>query len=50
MHRGVTQEEIGRAGLFLLSDLSSGVTGEVIFCDVGYNIMGVAMNRMVQEK
>ena len=50
MHRGVTQKEIGRAGLFLLSDLSSGVTGEVIFCDAGYNIMGVAMNRIVQEK
>jgi enoyl-[acyl-carrier protein] reductase I len=50
MHRGVTQEEIGRAGLFLLSDLSSGITGETIFCDAGYNIMGMAMNRILQEK
>jgi enoyl-[acyl-carrier protein] reductase I len=47
MHRGVTQEEVGRAALFLLSDLSSGVTGEVLFCDAGYNIMGFAMNRIV---
>jgi enoyl-[acyl-carrier protein] reductase I len=46
MHRGVTQEEVGRTALFLLSDLSSGVTGEVVFCDAGYNIMGAAMNRI----
>lgn len=44
MHRGVTQEEVGRTALFLLSDLSSGVTGEILFCDAGYNIMGYAMN------
>jgi enoyl-[acyl-carrier protein] reductase I len=46
MHRGVTQEEVGRTALFLLSDLSSGITGEIVFCDAGYNIMGAAMNRM----
>jgi enoyl-[acyl-carrier protein] reductase I len=44
MHRGVTQEEVGRTALFLLSDLSSGVTGEVLYCDAGYNIMGYTMN------
>jgi enoyl-[acyl-carrier protein] reductase I len=44
MHRGVTQEEVGRAALFLLSDLSSGITGEILFCDAGYNIMGAAAN------
>jgi enoyl-[acyl-carrier protein] reductase I len=49
MHRGVTQEEVGRAALFLLSDLSSGVTGEVLFCDAGYNIMGFAMNRLLSQ-
>ena len=42
MHRGVTQEEVGRTALFLLSDLSSGITGEILFCDAGYNIMGAA--------
>ncbi len=50
MHRGVTQEEVGRTALFLLSDLSSGVTGEILFCDAGYNIMGFAMNRILHEK
>jgi enoyl-[acyl-carrier protein] reductase I len=46
MHRGVTQEEVGRTALFLLSDLSSGITGEILFCDAGYNIMGAATNRV----
>jgi enoyl-[acyl-carrier protein] reductase I len=50
MHRGVTQEEVGRTALFLLSDLSSGVTGEILFCDAGYNIMGFAMNRILPEQ
>lgn len=50
MHRGVTQEEVGRTALFLLSDLSSGVTGDILFCDAGYNIMGVAMNRTLPGK
>ena len=46
MHRGVTQEEVGRTALFLLSDLSSAITGEILFCDAGYNIMGAALSRM----
>ena len=46
MRRGVTQEEVGRTALFLLSDLSSGITGEILFCDAGYNIMGAAVNLM----
>jgi enoyl-[acyl-carrier protein] reductase I len=36
--RGVTLEELGGAGLYLLSDLSTGVTGEIHFVDSGYNI------------
>jgi enoyl-[acyl-carrier protein] reductase I len=35
--RGVTLEELGGAGLYLLSDLSTGVTGEIHFVDAGYN-------------
>src|SRR6185312_4813761 len=35
--RGVTLEELGGAGLYLLSDLSTGVTGEIHFVDSGYN-------------
>ena len=41
LRRGVTKEDIGNTALYLLSDLSSGVTGEVIHVDCGYNIIGV---------
>ncbi len=40
LKRNVTKEEVGKTGLFLLSDLSSGITGEVIYVDAGYSIMG----------
>lgn len=39
--RNISQEEVGKAALFLLSDLGSGVTGEVVHVDGGYNIMGI---------
>ncbi len=39
--RGVTLDELGGAGLYLLSDLSAGVTGEVHFVDCGYNIIAM---------
>ena len=39
LKRNITKEEVGNAGLFLLSDLSSGVTGEVLMVDAGYSIM-----------
>ena len=35
MHRNVTLEDIGKTGLYLASDLSTGVTGEVIHVDCG---------------
>ena|SRR2546422_3685903 len=38
--RNITKDEVGKAALFLLSDLSSGVTGEVLYVDAGYSIMG----------
>lgn len=41
LRRNVTREEIGGAGLFLLSDLASGVTGETLYVDAGYHIMGL---------
>ena len=41
--RNATQEEVGKLGLFLLSDLSSGITGEVTYVDAGYNAMGMAL-------
>ena len=41
MKRNITHDEVGKAGLFLASDLSSGVTGTVIPVDAGYHVMGV---------
>ncbi|MCI4662414.1 MAG: enoyl-ACP reductase FabI [Neomegalonema sp.] len=41
LRRNVTQEDVGRAGLYLLSDLSSGVTGETHHVDCGYHIVGM---------
>ena len=41
LRRNVTIEEVGGAGLYLLSDLSSGVTGEVHHVDSGYHIVGM---------
>jgi enoyl-[acyl-carrier protein] reductase I len=39
--RGVTLDDLGGAGLYLLSDLSSGVTGEIHFVDSGYNVIAM---------
>ncbi len=41
LKRNVDAAEVGRTALYLTSDLSSGVTGEVIHVDCGYNIMGL---------
>ncbi len=41
LRRNVTQDEVGGAGLFLLSDLGSGVTGEVMHVDSGYHTVGM---------
>jgi enoyl-[acyl-carrier protein] reductase I len=38
--RNITHEEAGRCGAFLLSDMSSGITGEILHLDGGYNVMG----------
>jgi enoyl-[acyl-carrier protein] reductase I len=41
LRRGVTLDDLGGAGIYLLSDLSSGVTGEIHFVDSGYNIIAM---------
>jgi enoyl-[acyl-carrier protein] reductase I len=41
MHRTITQEEVGKSALYLLSELSTGVTGDIHFVDTGYNIVGL---------
>ena len=40
LHRNVDQLEVGGTALYLASDLSSAVTGEILYVDCGYNIMG----------
>ncbi len=41
LRRNVSLEDVGRSGLYLLSDLSSGVTGEIHYVDCGYNVIGM---------
>ena len=41
LRRNVTQAEVGRAGVYLLSDFASGVTGEVHHVDCGYHLVGM---------
>lgn len=41
LKRNVTLEEIGNAALFLCGPMSSGITGEVLYVDCGYNIVGL---------
>ena len=43
LRKNVTIEEVGNSAMYLLSDLSSGVTAEVHFVDAGYNIMGMPL-------
>ena len=41
LRRNTTLDDVGRAGLYLLSDLSGGTTGHVLYSDCGYNIIGM---------
>lgn len=41
LKQNITLEQVGNSGMYLLSDLSSGVTGEIHYVDAGYNIMGM---------
>jgi enoyl-[acyl-carrier protein] reductase I len=40
LRRNVTQDEVGDAGVFLLSSMSRGITGEVVHVDAGYHVLG----------
>ena len=42
LRRNVTIDEVGNAAAFLCSDLASGITGDVLYVDSGYHILGVA--------
>lgn len=45
LRRTVTQTEVGNTAAFLCSDLSSGITGQIIYVDGGYEIMGMTQIR-----
>jgi enoyl-[acyl-carrier protein] reductase I len=41
LKKNVTQVEVGNMGLFLLSDMGTGVTGETVYVDAGYHVVGM---------
>ncbi len=49
LKRTVTQIEVGNTAAFLCSDLSSGITGQVIYVDAGYEIMGMTGTKPAVE-
>ena len=49
LRKNVTTDEVGNSGMYLLSDLSSGVTGEIHYVDAGYNIMGMGLDEVDEE-
>jgi enoyl-[acyl-carrier protein] reductase I len=50
LRRTVTQEEVGGSAMYLLSDLSGGVTGEIHFVDSGYNIISMPRPDVLQAQ
>ncbi|MBM80760.1 MAG: enoyl-[acyl-carrier-protein] reductase FabI [Planctomycetaceae bacterium] len=40
LKRNISAEEVGKSGMFLMSDLASGITGETLHVDAGYHVMG----------
>jgi enoyl-[acyl-carrier protein] reductase I len=49
MRENVTIEDVGDLAVFLASDLSRRITGEVIYVDSGFNIMGVQISGKEEE-
>lgn len=50
MRRLVSQEEVGKTAVWLASDWSSAVTGEVIYVDAGYHVMGMTLTDEQREE
>jgi enoyl-[acyl-carrier protein] reductase I len=44
LKRNITIEDVGNAAAFLCSDLASGITGEILYVDAGYNIVGMSFD------
>jgi len=49
LKRNVTTDQVGNSSMYLLSDLASGVTGEVHYVDSGYNVMGMAAAETTED-
>ena len=49
LQRNVTQEEVGRAALALLSPLGEAITGEVLHVDAGYHVVGMVSLKNAHE-
>jgi enoyl-[acyl-carrier protein] reductase I len=49
LRRPVTLEEVGGTGVYLLSDLSSAVTGEIHYVDCGFNAVGMPPHEALKE-
>jgi len=49
LRKNVSIDEVGNAATYLLSDLSSGTTGEIHYVDGGYNILGMSLNESMRE-
>jgi len=49
LKKNVTIEEVGNSAMYLLSDLSSAVTGEIHYVDSGYNIMGMSAAEKTED-
>ena len=49
MRENITTEDVGNAAVFLASDLSSRITGDVLYVDSGFNIVGVQMGSKDSE-
>jgi len=43
LRRNVTIDDVGNAAAFLCSDLAAGVTGEILYVDAGFNIIGMSL-------
>ena len=50
LRRTVTLNELGGSSIYLLSDLSSGVTGEIHYVDSGYNIISTPKPEMLKDE
>jgi enoyl-[acyl-carrier protein] reductase I len=44
LRRNVTADEVGNVAAFLMSDLASGITGEITYVDSGFSIVAAGMN------